>query len=506
MTATPKSGVSTVIEGKAGPALGVIFVATFFLILDLTVINVALNDMLTDLSMSFTDVQWVLDAYATSMAATLLLAGLLADRYGPRVTIVTGAVVFGLSSVIAALSTGADQLIVARLLQGIGAAALLASVPVLIVQNLAAERRTVGFAVFGGASGIALAGGPLCGGLLLAVSWEWIFWINVPAMILVAIGVFGTASRVTTTRSISRAIITSMVLGAAMFAIVYLLTHAYSRGLRDASILVAAVTAVAALGVFIVLQRSRAFQLFDMRLFASRSFGAINVVTVLVNLAVFPLIMLSVIYFEIVHGFSPVDTGLRLMVMTGALLVGSVVAMPIKGFLGAKHALSLALLILVIGLVLMCWLSADDSWTTLIPGYLVAGLGFGIFNPLRAENTVDLVPEDHAGMASGVGNTCQELGVACGVAFLGSVFLQSMSDKLGIDFQAASSAGAGRGGGEHLSFAFADSWNVTVAFSAVIAVVALAVWVLMAAKGAFGAHPTTEQMHIESAAESEARR
>lgn len=459
-------------------ALAVVFITTFCLILDLTVINVALRDMMAALTLSFTDMQWVLDAYATSMAATLLLAGLLADKVGPRPTIIVGALLFAATSTMAACATGAGMIIAARLLQGVGAAALLASIPVLIVQNLPPDRRMLGFAVFGGASGIALAGGPLIGGLLLSLSWTWIFWVNLPAMALVLTLVSAVHSVRSVARPILGPVLTSIVLGGAMFALVYILTHAGHTARGEASLTIAIAALPACVAGVVLLQRSARFRLFDTGRFTDRTFLVLNAVTLAVNFAVFPLIMLSVILFEVVHGYSAVETGVRLLVLTGALLVGSLAAPPLQARFGPRHALTISLGILFAGLILLAPLDAGDSWIAVVPGFLLAGLGFGIFNPVRAESTVALVTDEDAGLASGIGNTLQELGVGCGVALLGSVFLTRLESTLGVDISALGFGSARTG--TVLDEAFAESWTLTVGISAGTVAVALVFWGVLA--------------------------
>ncbi|MFI1918385.1 MFS transporter [Nocardia sp. NPDC020380] len=455
--------------------------ATFFLILDLTAINVAFGPFQRDLGATFSGMQWILDAYATSMAAALLLSGVFADRFGPRAVMYTGAGIFALASMMAALSDSVGLLIFARSVQGIGAAALLASVPVLVVHNFPKERRLVGFGIFGGASGIALAGGPLIGGALMAISWQWIFWVNLPAMLCTVLALYGCRSLGRSGRALGGRTLSAVVLGICLFALVFVLTHGYDMGLGDGRIVAGITVAIVAGGVFVGLQRFPAYELIDLALFRNRTFVGINLITLLVNMAVFPLVLISVLYFEIVHGLSPVQTGLRLMVLTVALFVGSAAAMAIQAKIGRTHAITVSLVALAAGLALLALLDTGSSWTTLIPGFIVAGFGMGVFNPLRAEGTAALVPEETTGMASGTGNSLQELGVAAGIAFSGTLFFQTMKDHFGAGFDELRERAAGGAHlpvevSAHLDDAFVTAWDRVVLFGAATIVVGLLVW------------------------------
>ncbi|MFI7163833.1 MFS transporter [Rhodococcus erythropolis] len=490
MTTQPASRTPELSKTDLGPrpvAAGVaILVATFFLILDLTVINVAFEPLQNDLGATFTDLQWILDSYATAMAGVLLFFGVCADRFGPRTVMITGAAIFAVASTFAALSTSVLPLIVSRGCQGIGAAALLASIPVLIVQNFAQDKRTIGFGIFGGASGIALAAGPIIGGVLLSWSWQWIFWINVPAMILVAAVLIPCKSSGDPQQQVARRLLSATVLGISMFSLVFVLTHAYDMGLTHPWILTGIVVTLSVFAAFVVMQRQPTMRLLDLGLFRNPTFVGINIVTLLVYLAVFPLILISVLYFEIINGLDPIATGLRLMVLTGALLVGSILAMPLQTALGRKNAVTLSLVMLAAGLALLRLLAPDSTWTILIAGFVVAGVGLGIFSPLRAEGTAALVPEETTGMASGTGNTLQELGVACGVAFLGSVFLHRLNSSLGVDIdQMQATAEADPSNSLALATAFVEAWDLVVTLSAAVVVVALVVWLVSAKERLF---------------------
>ncbi|WP_405162992.1 MFS transporter [Nocardia sp. NBC_01499] len=485
MTPSPSSTRASM-AGPEGPksilpvGLG-IGIATFFLILDLTAINVAFEPFQRDLDATFVGMQWILDAYATSMAAILLLSGVCADRFGPRAVMYTGAGIFAAASILAAVSPSVGVLILARSIQGVGAAALLASVPVLIVHNFPKERRLVGFGIFGGASGVALAGGPLIGGALMTIGWQWIFLVNLPAMLCVVVALYWCRSIGQPGQALAGRVVSALVLGTSLFALVFALTHAYDMGLGDARIVSALVGTVAAGAVFVALQRYPAFELIDLALFRNRTFVGINVITLLVYMAVFPLLLISVLYFEIVNDLSPVQTGLRLMVLTVALFVGSAAAMPIQGVIGRTHAITVSLVALTLGLALLALLNTGSSWTILIPGFIVAGLGLGIFSPLRAEGTAALVPEETTGMASGTGNSLQELGVAAGVAFSGSLFFQTMRDRLGVGFDELRERSVNAGpvpqsAVTQLTDAFVTAWDRVVIFGAATIAVALVVW------------------------------
>ncbi|NMM91444.1 hypothetical protein B2J88_45325 [Rhodococcus sp. SRB_17] len=476
------------------PACLVIATATLFLILDLTAINVAAKELEIDLNASFEGIQWVLDGYATAMAATLLLCGIYADRFGPKVVLGAGAFVFGGASAFGALAHTTEILIVARSIQGVGAAALLAAIPVLIVQNFPTSRRMVGFGIFGAISGLALAGGPLIGGVLMTYGWQWIFWVNLPAMLVVVLILQRCTGYRGLNVAVARRSLSAAILGVCMFALVFALTHAYSMGFSDPRIILATVSVVGFGIAFALLQRNLEFRILDIDLFGNRTFAGISVVTFLVNAAVFPLLLISVLYFEVICAVGPILTGLRLMALTGAILVGSVVAVPVQSLIGRARSIGISLFVLATGLAALSFLSADSSWTALLPGYVITGLGLGIFSTLRAEGTAALVPEEKTGMASGSGNTLQELGVACGIAFSGSIFFSTMNSRIltagGADDMVGRGAGSAiESGVPGVVDAFIAGWDRVVLLGSFLVLVALVVWIVSGRDSMFKYEP-----------------
>ncbi len=306
-------------------------------------------------------------------------------------------------------------------------------------------------------------------------------------MILVAAVLIPCKSSGDPQQPVARRLLSATVLGISMFSLVFVLTHAYDMGLTHPWILTGIVVTLSVFAAFVVMQRQPTMRLLDLGLFRNPTFVGINIVTLLVYLAVFPLILISVLYFEIINGLDPIATGLRLMVLTGALLVGSILAMPLQTALGRKNAVTLSLVMLAAGLALLRLLAprqhVDDSHRRICRRRRRVG---GIFSPLRAEGTAALVPEETTGMASGTGNTLQELGVACGVAFLGSVFLHRLNSSLGVDIdQMQATAEADPSNSLALATAFVEAWDLVVTLSAAVVVVALVVWLVSAKERLF---------------------
>lgn len=404
-------------------ALGASSVATALLLLDVTVVNVVLPDVRTDLRASFTAVQWVIDAYAVALAAVLLTTGSLADRLGHRDVFVAGIVLFAVASAASAAAPTALALDLARAAQGVGAAAMFATSLALISARYESERRGFAFAVWGAVSGGALAAGPVVGGAVAELAgWRWAFWINLPICAgLVAVALL----RVERTRSATADPVD--LPGAVLFTLgTALLVTGLLRGPVDgwdaASTLAALAVAVVSLAAFAGVELRRRHPMLDLRLFARPEFSGTALVAFAQSFALYPMFMFLAIYLSDVENFDSLETGVRLLPVTLVLLVVA----PLSGRLTARLALrvplTLGLATIAAGLALMRSVEPDSGWQAMLPGLLMGGAGIGIISPALAAAMVGVLSDDRVALATSVTNTFRQLGIALGIAVLGAIF------------------------------------------------------------------------------------
>lgn len=426
-----------------GWTLAVVSIATFMLMLDLTVVNVALPDVRASFNSSFPALQWVLDTYALGLAVFLLTAGSIADRMGRKRVFVIGFVIFILASLACGIAPGVVVLSVARGVQGIGGAILFAVGPALIGQEYHGKDRGKAFGVFGGVVGLAIAFGPLLGGALTALDWRYIFLVNVPVGIvaLVVTQLRMRESRESNPRPVDRAGVVTFCAALGLLVLGFLRGEA--EGWGSAPILGMFSGSVALLVVFFVMERRLGERaMLDMTLFGNVTFNGLSAATVLCSAATMSAIFLEISYVQNVLGLSPWAAGVRFLPLTLTLFVAAAVAGGLTAKVPPRVLVGVSMLSISIGLWLVTLVGPNDRWTALLPSMIVTGLGMGLFNPPRASLSIAVVEPDKAGMASGMGETFQQVGTAVGIAALGAFFQARVSHLFDV-----SVAGRGLGDG-----------------------------------------------------------
>jgi EmrB/QacA subfamily drug resistance transporter len=396
---------------------------TFMLLLDITVVNVALPSIQHSLSASFSDLQWTVDAYALTLAALLLTTGSLADIYGRRLAFVAGLTVFSVSSLLCGLATDSLLLILARALQGVGGAAMFATSLALLATAFHGKERGVAFAVWGAVTGIAVAVGPILGGAITSgISWRWIFLVNVPiGAVTVAITLFRVGE--SRQQGARRPDLPGFVMfSGALGLLVYGLIEASLKGWTDALILGCFAGTVVLLAAFLVVERASSHPMFDLTLFRKPTFTGGAIAAFSLSGGLFALLLYIVLYVQDALGYSALQTGLRLMILSGGILLTSTIAGRLSSLMPVRYLIGPGLAIVGVGLLLMRGLGAGSHWTHLIPGLLVSGVGAGLVNPPLASTAVGVVHYRQAGMASGINSTFRQVGIATGIAALGSLF------------------------------------------------------------------------------------
>jgi EmrB/QacA subfamily drug resistance transporter len=410
-------------RGNKWWTLVAVCLGTFMLLLDITIVNVALPDIQHALTSTFSDLQWIVDAYALTLAAFLLTAGTLADMYGRRLLYLVGLVVFTGSSVLCGFSVSTLMLVLCRGLQGVGGAVMFAVSLALLADAFRGKDRGVAFGVWGAITGLAVAIGPLLGGILTSgISWRWIFFVNAPIGVAALVI---SVLRVAESRQpkAGRPDWAGFVLfTGALAALVYALIESSQRSFGDALVLGCFAAAAVLLLAFVLVERRVARPMFDLSLFRLPTFSGGSVAAFGLSASIFSVLLYLVLYLQDVLGYSALQTGVRLTVISGGILITATISGRISSHVPVRLLIGPGLILVGVGLLLMRGLDATSSWTHLIPGMIVSGLAVGLVNPPLASTAVGVVPPQRAGMASGINSTFRQVGIATGIALLGSLF------------------------------------------------------------------------------------
>jgi EmrB/QacA subfamily drug resistance transporter len=406
-------------------------IATFMLLLDVTIVNVALPDIQRELNASLSSLQWVVDAYSLMLAAFLLTAGSLGDRLGRRRVFTIGFGIFTFASFLCGISQDPTLLNLARGLQGVGGAGMFATSLALIGQEFHGKDRATAFGVWGATVGGAVAVGPLIGGIITEnFGWEWIFFVNVP---------IGIAAMVLTERKIVNVFAQDpepidvpglVTFSSALFLLIFGLIRGNPEGWGSPLILCCLIGAALLLALFIAIERGSDHPMLDLKLFRKAAFNGVSAVAFALSAGMFAMFLYLTIYMQGVLDFSPLEAGLRFLPLT---VLGFVVA-PISGSLShrvpIRILLGCGLTLVGIGLLLMHGLTPSSSWTALLVGFVLAGIGIGTTNPGIGQAAIAVVPVEKSGMGSGINTTFRQVGIATGVAALGAVFQARVDSKL----------------------------------------------------------------------------
>jgi EmrB/QacA subfamily drug resistance transporter len=403
-------------------------IAIFMLLLDITVVNVALPDIQRSLHSSFPDLQWVVNAYALTLAALLLTSGSIADLIGRKRVFVAGLFVFTLASAACGLSTTPLMLNLARAVQGTGGAMMFATSLALIGSAFHGKERGTAFGVFGAVTGGAVAIGPVLGGIITSgIGWEWIFFVNVP---IGAIAVFITLTQVVDSRDPNATGVDwpgLLTFSGSLFLLVYALVQGNEKGWGSTEIVAFLGLALVLLVAFIVVERLQSRPMLDLTLFRRPAFTGASIVAFAMSASFFSMFLYLTLYLQDVLGYDPLQAGLRFLPAT---LLSFAIA-PISGRLSVRVPVRLllgsGLMLISLGLLAMNVVDATSSWTALIPAFVLAGAGVGLVNPPLASTAIGVAPAERSGMASGINSTFRQVGIATGIAGLGAIFQHSVS-------------------------------------------------------------------------------
>jgi EmrB/QacA subfamily drug resistance transporter len=392
------------------------------LLLDITIVNVALPDIERSLGASLSDLQWVIDAYALSLAAFLLTAGAIGDRIGRRTVFAVGIVVFTLGSLLCGLANDPTTLALARVVQGVGGAIMFAVSLALLSTTYRGRERGTAFAIFGAITGVAVAVGPVLGGAITSgLSWRWIFFVNLPVGVVALIVTLRAVeeSRDPHPRRLDWAGFVTFSTGLAL--LVFALIRSNESGWGSAEVLGSLAAALLLLLAFAVVETVQREPMFDLSLFRVPTFIGGLAAAFGISASLFSLLTYLVIYMQNLLGYSAVETGVRLLPLSLAIFVTAAIAGRLSARVPTRFLIGPGFVLIGIGLLLMRGLALDSDWTVLLAGLIVAGIGAGFVNVPLASTAVAVVEPARAGMASGINSTFRQVGIATGVAGLGAV-------------------------------------------------------------------------------------
>jgi EmrB/QacA subfamily drug resistance transporter len=395
----------------------------FMIMLDNTVVNVALPAIEKDLNISISQLEWIVTAYALVFAALLITGGKLADLLGRRKIFVAGLVVFTLSSLACGLAPSAGFLIGARAVQGVGAALMNPATLSIITATFPPKQRGTAIGIWAGVSALALAIGPLAGGLIVDnIGWNWIFFVNVPVG---ALGIVVSQFFIDESRDTSHeqsvdfpGLITS---GGGLFALSYGLIEGNSRGWGSPEILGLFATAALLLVAFVVLESRQRLPMLDLSLFRIPSFVGANVVALLVSLGMFGVFFFVSLYVQNILGYSPTQAGAIFLPMTLLIILIAPIAGRASDRIGSRWLMSGGMTILGISLLLYQRVGLHSTFWTLLPAMVLGGIGMALTMSPMTSVAMGSVPVDKAGVGSGVLNSFRQVGGSLGIAVMGAI-------------------------------------------------------------------------------------
>jgi EmrB/QacA subfamily drug resistance transporter len=408
--------------------LAVVCAATAILMLDIAVVNTALSAIAADLDTGLHGLQWIVDAYTLALATVVLTAGSLADRYGRRLVFAIGLVVFTVMSAVCAAAASIEMLDAARAVQGLGAAAMFATSLALLADAFPDARARAGaLAAYGATIGASFAIGPAVGGALTSgLGWRWVFLVNLPiGLLCLYIAVAKVReSRESHARPVDKLGLVTLTGG--LFLLVLGLLRGNELGWGSAAILAELAGAAVLLTAFVVVQARGKMPMLPLSLFRSGAFTGAQVTAFAISASFFAVFLYATIYMQHVLGLSAIEAGLVYLPSTMTILFVSAATAQLAEKVHPGALISLGLLLVAIGMALLSTLGVDSSWTAVLPGTIVAGIGTGLFNPSVTAVALSSVPAEQSGLAAGVNDTFRQAGIAVGVAALGALIPQDV--------------------------------------------------------------------------------
>jgi EmrB/QacA subfamily drug resistance transporter len=416
-------------ENRKWWTLGAVAFGLFMIMLDNTIVNVALPSIQSDLGIGISELEWVFNGYALTFGVLMLTGGKLADMLGRRRIFIVGLLIFTVASLFCGLATSAGWLIGARVLQGAGSALMNPATLSIVTATFPPRQRGMAIGIWAGVAAMALAIGPLAGGLITQhLGWNWIFFINVPVGILAIIVTRLVVDESRDTSADQRLDLPGLLSsGIGLFALTYGLIEANDFGWTSARILSLFAVAVVALVVFVLLELRQRSPMLDLSLFKNGTFAGANSVMLLVGLAMFGVFFYNSLFIQNVLGYSAVQTGATFLPMTVLIILVAPLAGKYSDRVGSRWLMGGGMVLLAGSLFIFSRLDASSDFWDLLPGLIVGGLGMAIVMTPTTSAAMGSVPIDKAGVGSAVLNSMRQVGGALGIAVIGAIIAESVT-------------------------------------------------------------------------------
>ncbi|MGI9557450.1 MAG: MFS transporter [Solirubrobacterales bacterium] len=410
-------------ENRKWWTVAALSVALFMIMIDNTVVNVALPSIQRDLDVDLSALEWVANAYTLMFAVFLLTGGKLGDYFGRKRVFIIGLVTFTAASLLCGLATTGGWLVAGRAIQGLGAALMLPASLAIINASFEPRQRGMAIGIWVGVAASALAIGPLIGGLFTdTIGWSWIFFVNVPIGVA---GIFAAVWLIDESRDESaeqRLDVRGLVLsGVALFALTYALVEANGLGWSSATILALLAVAVVGLVAFVLVELRQRSPMLDVRLFRNRTFAGATTVAVIQTFSMFGMFLFIAIYMQRVLGFSALATGAAVLPQTVLIMFLAPTAGRLADRFGSRWLITTGLTLNGIALLLLSGLDAGSNFFDMMPAFVLSGFGMGMITTPMTSAALSAVPVDKSGVGSGVLTTARQLGIALGIAVMGAI-------------------------------------------------------------------------------------
>jgi len=410
-------------ENRKWWTLGAVSFGLFMIMLDNTIVNVALPSIQRDLGIGISELEWVVNGYALTFAVLMLTGGKLADMFGRRRIFIVGLVIFTAASLACGLATGATFLIGARIVQGVGSALMNPATLSIITATFPPRQRGMAIGIWAGVSAMALAIGPLVGGVISEhLDWGWIFFINVPVGIVAIVVARLVIDESRDTSAEQRLDLPGLVTSAVgLFALTYGLIEANTYGWTSARILSLFALAAVALALFVVLELRQRVPMLDLRLFRNSTFAGANATMMLIALAMFGVFFFVSLFVQNILGYSPTQAGATFLPMTVLIILVAPPAGKFSDRVGSRWLMGAGMICVGTSLLVFSRLNAGSDFWDLLPGLLVGGIGMGLSMTPTTSAAMGSVPVDKAGVGSAVLNSMRQVGGSLGIAVMGAI-------------------------------------------------------------------------------------
>jgi EmrB/QacA subfamily drug resistance transporter len=410
-------------ENRKWLTLAAVTFGLFMIMLDNTIVNVALPSIQRELDIGISELEWVVNGYALTFAVLMLTGGKLADMFGRRRIFVVGLTIFTFASLACGLAGNAETLIAARVVQGCGAALINPATLSIITATFPPRQRGTAIGIWAGVSALALAVGPLVGGVITEqVNWSWIFFINVPIGvigILVARLVIPESKDTSHEQRLDLPGLMASAIG--LFALTYGLIEANTYGWTSVRIIALFAVAAGALAVFVLLELHQRVPMLDVTLFRNPTFAGANATMMLVALAMFGVFFFISLYMQNILGYSATKAGATFLPMTILIILIAPAAGRISDRIGSRWLMGAGMAFVGFALLIFARLNVDSGFWNILPGLLVGGLGMALAMTPTTAAAMGSVPVDKAGVGSAVLNSMRQVGGSLGIAIMGAI-------------------------------------------------------------------------------------